>query len=152
VIVIGAGAIGNLCCQVASHFGHRVTVVDPVRERLEQLGGMCDVASALPADLKPFQYAIEATGVAAMADAMIGRTAMGTNILFLGFPYGSSKWNPEQLVAEDKRFVGSVGSDYDTFEAAIRMLSALNLTPFNQKVVALRDWETAYRLHESKQY
>ena len=152
VLVIGAGALGNLCAQVASHFGHRVTVMDRMTERLKHLERICEATVTEPPALDKFEYVIEATGSLEAAELALRKTPNGCSVLFLGFPYGQFKWNLEHLVAQDKRLVGSVGSDYETFEAAIRLLPALDLRPFDEKVLDLDDWEAAYRCHESKQY
>lgn len=151
VLVIGAGAIGNLASQVAAHLGHRVTVVDHNTARLQHLQDVCETLTARPSPPN-FDFVIEATGLSEMAEFALRDTPTGSDVLLLGFPYGPLQWNPEDLVARDKRVVGSVGSDYETFEAAIKLLPRLDLAPFNSKVVELRDWQAAYRLHESKQY
>jgi threonine dehydrogenase-like Zn-dependent dehydrogenase/GT2 family glycosyltransferase len=151
VLVVGAGAIGNLSAQVASHYGHRVTAIDRIPERLAQLEPICEaVLFQLPVALEQYEYVIECTGVAQVAQELVQRTGTGSSTLFLGFPYAPITWNIEQLVAQDKRFVGSVGSDYEAFEAAIQLLPSLNLAPFNETILDLRDWESAYRLHETK--
>jgi threonine dehydrogenase-like Zn-dependent dehydrogenase/glycosyltransferase involved in cell wall biosynthesis len=152
VLVLGAGALGNLCSQVANHFGHRVTTVDRLAERLKYLEGISESVLTSVPPLVKFEYVIEATGALEAAEIAMTKTHTGCNVLLLGFPYGPFRWNPEQLVAQDKRFVGSVGSDYEAFEAAIRVLPALDLRWFNDKVLDLDEWESAYRLHESKQH
>jgi threonine dehydrogenase-like Zn-dependent dehydrogenase/glycosyltransferase involved in cell wall biosynthesis len=151
VLVVGAGAIGNLCAQVASHYDHRVTIVDRIPERLVPLESVCDaVLFQLPNTVDQFEYIVECTGAAQVAEELIRRAATGSNILFLGFPYAAVSWDIEQLVAHDKRFVGSVGSDYEAFEAGIQLLHSLNLDQFNATILSLQDWESAYRLHETK--
>ncbi len=153
VLVVGAGALGNLCAQVANAFGHRVTAVDRLVERLAPLKAFCEGTSeTLPAKLDRFEYVVECTGAAEVAELLVTRTATGSNVLFLGFPYAPLKWDVEQLVAQDKRFIGSVGSDYETFEQAIRILPTLNLAQFDEVVLDLHDWEQAYRIHESKRH
>lgn len=153
VLVVGAGGLGNLCAQVAHHLGHRVTVVDRITQRLEYLEAICEAThTTLPSNLERFEYVIESTGALEAAEILLSGAASGSSVLFLGFPYGLLKWNVEQLVAQDKRFIGSVGSDYEAFEAAIRTLPALDLAPFNETVLDLQDWEAAYGLHESKRH
>lgn len=151
VLVVGAGAIGNLCAQVASNYDHRVTIVDRIPERLAPLESICDaVLFQLPNTLDQFEYIIECTGAAQVADELIRRAGTGSNTLFLGFPYATVNWDIEQLVAQDKRFVGSVGSDYEAFEAGIQLIPSLNLEQFNRTILDLSDWESAYQLHETK--
>jgi len=150
VLVIGAGAIGNLCAQIAQHWGHGVTVLDRLSERLEALRAIGITATDEFPALDGFEYVVEATGVVEIAETLLAKAPSGTNLLFLGFPYGPVQWNIEQLVASDQHVVGSVGSDFESFESALRLIAHLDLTPFNSKVLDLWDWESAYALHESK--
>ncbi|MBY0496012.1 MAG: alcohol dehydrogenase catalytic domain-containing protein [Cyanobacteria bacterium] len=153
VLVVGAGALGNLCAQVAHVFGHRVSVVDRIEDRLKPLKPITEsIHAALPDNLDRFEYVIECTGSATLAQQLVEQTATGSSVLFLGFPYARLAWDIEQLVAQDKRFVGSVGSDYDTFESAIKLLPSLDLSLFNQTVLELQEWEHAYRIHETKRH
>lgn len=152
VLVVGAGAIGNLCSQVGKYLGHRVTTIDRVAERLGLLEAVCESTSTALPPLGQFQYFIEATGSPDVARVLVDQTPNSADVLFLGFPYAQLVWDLEQLVARDKRFVGSVGSDYDTFEAAIAVLPHLDLSSFDNSVVDIRDWERAYELHESRRH
>lgn len=150
VLVVGAGAIGNLCCQVAGHWGHHVEVVEPIEERRGYLAKVCERAHAQLPDLSTFDYIIEATGLLQVAETVLTATTAGCHLLFLGFPYGALHWNLEGLVANDLRAIGSVGSDFETFEAAIRMLPHLNFDVFNHHVLDFWDWETAYDLQKAR--
>ena len=150
VLVVGGGAIGNLCCQAAAHWGHHVEVVEPREDRREYLARTCAQGHAQVPDLRTFDYVIEATGVLAMGEKLLTATAAGCHMLFLGFPYGTLQWDLEGLVANDLRAVGSVGSNFETFEAAIEMLPHLNFDVFNRNVLDFWDWEAAYALQKTK--
>jgi threonine dehydrogenase-like Zn-dependent dehydrogenase/glycosyltransferase involved in cell wall biosynthesis len=152
ILVVGAGAIGNLCCQAARHWGHHVEVVDRIAERREHLGGVCEETHEQLPDLTHFDYIAEATGVVELAEVVLKTSTAGCHLLFLGFPYGPLHWNLENLVANDLRAVGSVGSDYATFEAAIEMLPHLTFDLFNKHVLDFWDWETAYEMQRSKEH
>jgi threonine dehydrogenase-like Zn-dependent dehydrogenase len=152
VLVVGAGAIGNLCCQAAAHWGHVVEVVDPHEERRGNLGTVCEKTHAQLPELGGFDYIIEATGVLEVGEKVLTTTAAGCHLLFLGFPYGTMHWNLEGLVANDLRAVGSVGSNFETFEAAIEMLPHLNFDVFNHHVLDFWDWGSAYDLQKAKKH
>src|SRR5207302_922785 len=83
-LVIGAGPIGNLCAQLASHFGHRVTVVDLVEDRLTLLAPACESTFTDVPPLSKFQFIIEATGGVGMAARITSEASTGSNLLFLG--------------------------------------------------------------------
>lgn len=152
VLVVGAGAIGNLCSQIAHYWGHTVTVFDRLPERLAPLSSRGITTSSMLPEVNQFELVVEATGAVEIAEKLLQQARAGANLLFLGFPYGAVQWNIEQLVANDQHVVGSVGSDFESFESALRILPKLDLASFDSKILDLWDWDAAYALHESKQF
>ena len=76
----------------------------------------------------------------------------GATILLLGFPYGKINYNFENIVAQGKTIVGSVGSTRKDFQWALSYLTQIDSEPFINKVLPLQDFDKAWDLHRSGKY
>ena len=144
VAVVGAGPIGHLSTRVLRHRGHAVTVFDKDETRLSYLA---DVTADLHADLDgldAFSVVVEATGNGEALDAVLRGSAPGATILMLGLPYAKSESGMEQVVANDKTLVGSVGAGPDDLEEAISLAGRLKLDGFLEVTYPLESFEQAW--------
>jgi threonine dehydrogenase-like Zn-dependent dehydrogenase len=150
--VVGAGPLGHLCARVLAHWGHRVTVFDRNKQRLEYF---TDSAIETAQDLNRldrFDNIIEATGSPDALDKILRISRAGATILLLGLPYAHRNFTFESIVAYDKIIVGSVGSSAKHFDRAIELLPHIDTSAFTQKIMPLSDFKEAWRLSESQQY
>jgi 2-desacetyl-2-hydroxyethyl bacteriochlorophyllide A dehydrogenase len=152
VAVIGAGPIGHFSAQVLSLKGHKVTVFDKRKERLELIRKKVEGALSNLDGFEKFDVIIEATGAKDVLERILEKSRVDSTILLLGFPYGNINFNFEELVAREKHIVGSVGAEGKDFYHALGMLSKLDITPFTQKVMSLKDFEKAWELHQSSKH
>lgn len=149
VAVIGAGPIGNLCTQVLAARGHTVSVFDRRRERTELLEIIADKVSITPKDLSTFDVIIEATGSKEALEHILRDTKSDATILLLGFPYGETLYNFEDVVGKEKHIIGSVGADREDFVQALQLLPTLHIEPFVQTIFPLHEFKKAWELHAS---
>lgn len=142
--VVGAGPLGYLCARVLASQGHRVTVFDrnPLR-RSSFADSDVEVSDDL-ARLNEFEALIEATGDPEALHAMLHESSAGATILLLGLPYAQRAFSFENIVNYDKTVVGSVGSDRETFEEAIRRLPDLDLDVCLQCIMPLDHFREAW--------
>lgn len=119
-VLFGAGAVGLLLMQGLLAAGvSRVTVVDPIEERLalaRSLGAARTVLAGPEAattlrDLEPygFDVAAEATGVPAVVAGLPDLATAGGKVLVFGVPpeEASVAWRPHLLFRNDLTVVGS---------------------------------------------
>ncbi|HBC45090.1 TPA: hypothetical protein DCZ81_02920 [Candidatus Collierbacteria bacterium] len=59
------------------------------------------------------------------------------------------KYNFEDIVGEEKVIIGSVGAEWEDFRKALELLSNLDMTPFVQVVMPLKNFEEAWKAHKS---
>ncbi len=152
ILVVGAGTIGNLCAQSLMHRGHQVTVFDKNAERLKFFENKDIPTLSSLDDLSGFSVIVEATGSRGALEEVLKNSAFDSTILLLGFPYGETLYNFEDVVGSEKVIVGSVGAESQDFNAAIAMLPALDTKPFTQKVLPLEEYESAWQLHGTSQF
>lgn len=151
VAVLGYGTIGNLCAQLMSSQGHKVTAFDHNPLRIKgikkgNISGRTEITG-----LNDFDYIIEATGQLDVLEKVLSESATGAKILLLGLPYGSVEFNFENLVAFDKAVVGSVGSTKSDFTQAIAKYAELDMESLIQNIFPLEDYEAAWIQHKSGQ-
>ncbi|MDI6591676.1 MAG: alcohol dehydrogenase catalytic domain-containing protein, partial [Patescibacteria group bacterium] len=151
VAVIGAGSIGNLCTQIFKQRGHRVTVFDKNKNRLELLKDKAETLSVLKG-LDKFNTIVEATGSKEVLNQILKESRRDVTILLLGFPYGNINYNFEDLVGNEKVIVGSVGGAFEDFEKALKLLPQLDIAPFTQAILPLEDFSKAWQLVQSQKY
>ncbi len=151
IAVVGAGTIGNLCAQVLSRGGHRVTVFDKNRERLGFLKNKVAMLSQNLVDLARFSLIVEATGSAEVLKKILGESRFDATLLLLGFPYGNLNYNFEDVVGQEKVIVGSVGGAEEDFEEALQLLGGFATTPFTQTVLPLKEFARAWAMQRSQQ-
>jgi 2-desacetyl-2-hydroxyethyl bacteriochlorophyllide A dehydrogenase len=146
--VIGAGPIGNLCVQVLATKGYDVTVYDKNPDRLEFLKNKAICRKEL-AGLDEFPIIIEAVGHENILKKVLMESKEGATLLLLGFPYGEMNYNFENLVAQGKTVVGSVGSKSKDFRWALNQLGEIDYEFFVSEVMPLHDFEKAWELHRT---
>ena len=151
VAVIGAGPIGNLTAQVFDHGGYEVTVFDLNKERLSLFSGGIQTSTKVEG-LGQFDVIVEVTGSKEVLEAILAQSRLNSTLLFLGFPYGDTKYNFENLVGQEKVIVGSVGGDYEDFQTALKLLPELDTKPFLEKEMPLTDFNEAWALHRTSKY
>ncbi len=152
IAVIGAGPIGNLCAQVLSNEGYRVTVFDKNSDRLELLKNKVAETHSSLNNLEKFNVIIEATGSRQVLEQILEESRLDSTILLLGFPYGNLNYNFENIVGQEKVIIGSVGAEASDFGKALKLLPELDMVPFTQTVMPLEDFEEAWRLHKTSKH
>lgn len=148
--VVGAGPIGHLAARLLALQGHRVTVLDPRPDRLALFGGTAIAAGDPLAPLTSFDTLIEATGHPGALHRVLQESGAGSTILLFGFPYAEQPFNFETIVGYDKTVMGSVGSAAEDFHAALAVLPRLDLSPFVQTVLPLKDFADAWQLTRNR--
>lgn len=146
--VLGAGPIGHLCAKVLAFLGHEVTVFDTNAERLKPLKAVAETSQALEG-LSRFSVIVEATGRVEPLKKALQESRADATLLLLGFPYGDLPFNFEQLVAQEKAVVGSVGSAGEDFEWALETLPKLDVSPLTATVLALGEFSRAWEIQRS---
>ena len=150
--VVGAGPIGHLCAKVLSLRGYQVTVFDRDPRRRAYFEGSA-VATAVSLDsLRDHELIVEATGDPEALHAILEKSMAGATVLLLGLPYAHREFTFESVVAYDKAIIGSVGSEGEDFEEAIRILPLLNLSPFLERIIPLEQFEKAWAETREKQH
>lgn len=152
IAVIGAGQIGNLCAQVLSLCGYKVTLYDQDENRLQLAKNKIIDTNSKLNNLEEFDVIIEATGSKQALGQVLKNSLLGSTILLLGFPYGDMKYNFEDFVGNEKVIVGSVDAESVDFQKALELLPKLNLEPFTEVVMPLKDFEKAWQLYRSENH
>ncbi|MDO8605771.1 MAG: alcohol dehydrogenase catalytic domain-containing protein [Phaeospirillum sp.] len=147
-LVIGAGPIGHMVAKVLAHQGHTVTVFDRNSKRRVLFDGTAITATDdLSAALAEHNVVVEATGDPEVLDRALHGSPANAALLLLGLPYGQRAFSFEAVAAYDKFIIGSVGSTKDDFEAALKLMGNLDLTPYFQCAMPLAQfrqaWDTA---------
>jgi 2-desacetyl-2-hydroxyethyl bacteriochlorophyllide A dehydrogenase len=144
--VIGAGPLGNLCAQMLMARGVRVTVSDNNTQRLRLLQKY-DVQTQDAVSSATYDYMIEATGNAAIIPDMIATSKPGVRILLLGLPYSDPVMTSFASVpCYDKEIIGSIASERQDWEEAIRLLrhNVCNLDDHTSTVLPLSSYGMAW--------
>lgn len=149
VAVIGAGQIGNLATQVLALRGYQVTLFDRDEKRLGMLRGSNCTTSTTITDLDQFEVIIEATGSRSVLETVLKESVVNSTIVLLGFPYGAMTYNFEDVVGLEKVLIGSVGADTEDFQMALTLLTELDMSPFTEVVMPLREFEDAWKVHKT---
>ena len=149
--VIGAGPIGNLCAQVLSSRGHKVTAFDRDQSRLELLKENIEVSNEIK-NLNNFDLIVEAAGSVDALKSVLTQSRADSTILLLGFPYGDINYNFENIVGNEKFIVGSVGGASQDFKKALELLPQINTSHFTEKVLPLNEFLKAWELQRSLKY
>ncbi|OHA30079.1 MAG: hypothetical protein A3G52_02265 [Candidatus Taylorbacteria bacterium RIFCSPLOWO2_12_FULL_43_20] len=149
IAVIGAGQIGNLCTQILAFRRYKIDLFDNVAERLCLLPDITNRTSTELTDLDNFDVIIEATGSKDVLEKVLKESSLDSTILLLGFPYGDIEYNFEDIVGQEKVIIGSVGADSEDFDEALNLLSDLDMVPFVQVVMPLKNFEEAWQAHKS---
>jgi 2-desacetyl-2-hydroxyethyl bacteriochlorophyllide A dehydrogenase len=142
--VIGAGPLGHLFAKVLSHQGHAVTGFDRDPDRRALLAqSQIDTDDDL-SRLSEFDAIIEVTGDPDVLDTALRESRANALLLLIGLPYGNKSFSFETVAAYDKTVIGSVGSTAEDFEAAIRLLPALDLDAYFQCPMKLSDFKAGW--------
>jgi threonine dehydrogenase-like Zn-dependent dehydrogenase len=146
--VIGAGPIGHFCSQVLLSMGHEVSVFDKDKKRLELLKGKAKIFHNLK-DLEKFDLIIEATGSKKVLEHILKQSRTDSTLLLLGFPYANINYDFEDLVANEKFIVGSIGGASQDFEKALELLPQIDTFHFTNTVMPLKEFSKAWDLQRS---
>ncbi len=137
VAIIGAGAIGLACLEVARHFGaSTIAVADLAPERLA-------VATSLGADQvndtlrDTYDVIFDAVGVAATRSASIANLRAGGTTVWLGLANDEAGFDALDLIRWEKNVRGMFAYNDATFVEAIALAPQLNLR-----------WSTTFALEE----
>lgn len=152
IAVIGAGPIGNLAVQSLFTQGHKVSVFDKRKERLEILENKIEKGSLKLEGLDRYDIIIEATGSREALEEILKHSNVDSTILLLGFPYGEISFNFEDLVAREKHVIGSVGAGWDEFKKALELLPELDTEPLTKMVLPIEEYKKAWHMLESGDY
>lgn len=142
--VIGAGPLGHLFVKVLSHQGHAVTGFDRDPDRRALLAESRIDADDNLSRLSEFDVIIEVTGDPDVLDTALRESRANALLLLIGLPYGNKNFSFETVAAYDKTVIGSVGSTAEDFEAAIRLLPALDLDAYFQCPMKLSDFKAGW--------
>jgi 2-desacetyl-2-hydroxyethyl bacteriochlorophyllide A dehydrogenase len=147
--VIGAGTIGQLAARVLAQRGHDVTVFDREASRLAFLNGIVKTSQSLEG-LDQFDWIVEATGVQAVLNQVLQKSATGATLLLMGLPYDHEPFSFEAIVAFDRSVIGTVGSNGADFDEALQTLPHIDTTPFVQVALPLNEFEKAWDIVRSR--
>lgn len=147
--VIGAGTIGHLFARVLALRGHAVTVIDKDASRLAKLGGSIATSKTLD-DIRTFEWIVEATGDQRVLTTVLERSATGSTVLIVGFPYAEGQFSFESVVSFDRSIIGSVGSNHRDFDEALATLPRLDTAPFLESSFPLEEFERAWEVARSR--
>jgi 2-desacetyl-2-hydroxyethyl bacteriochlorophyllide A dehydrogenase len=144
--VIGAGPLGHLCAKVLQYYNYTVTAFDRNPDRRAMFDGTGVLVSENLDGLANFNFVIELTGDPEVLEKAMHVTPANATILLLGLPYGQREFSFENIVAYDKTVVGSVGSTATDFEAAIKLISHLDLKRYFDCMLPLPDFDKGWNL------
>lgn len=133
VLVAGAGPVGGLACLLLRHLGFGPVLFaerQTARRVLVQ-----EVTGAIPVELdaasigavggaKPIDCAIEATGVPAVLDKLIGLVGPAARIALVGIPSGAASINAIAVVERELELKGC-SAFRDELPEAVRLLKEL---------------------------
>jgi threonine dehydrogenase-like Zn-dependent dehydrogenase len=142
--VIGAGPLGHMCALILSHRGYQVTAFDRNPKRRALFEGTAISASDDLDRLAEFNAIIEITGDPEVLSKALHQSPANAALLLLGLPYGQRNFSFEAIAAYDKTIIGSVGSTAEDFDAAIGLLSQLNLDAYFKCPMPLKDFQAAW--------
>mgnify|MGYP003635643915 CR=1 FL=1 len=147
--VVGAGPLGQMCARLMMLEGYEVTAFDRNPERLALLKNAGIACGTDHQQLADFPVVVEVTGDPKGLDRVLHLTPANCRILLLGLPYGLAQFSFETIAAFDKTVVGSIGSTGEDFERAIAVLDKLDLEPYFENIVPLKNFEAAWIKYEN---
>ena len=150
--VIGAGPIGHFCAKLLALNNKKVLVFDRHPKRLQCFS---DPLIETESDFEKIcqqTIFLEATGDPDILHSLIERSPAGSIFLLLGLPYSRREIDFQNIVAFDKTIIGSVGSSFDDFDAALEILPGIDTEPFLQNIIPLSDFKKAWESCERGEY
>ena len=155
VLVAGAGPVGGLACLLLQHLGFGPVLFAERQTARRDL--VQRETGAIPVDLdpasiaavcsgKPIDCAIEATGVAAVLDMLIGLVGPAARIALVGIPSGAATINAIAVVERELELRGC-SAFRDELPEATRLLKALEgpLSRLVEDPIGLDQVPDAYR-------
>jgi (R,R)-butanediol dehydrogenase / meso-butanediol dehydrogenase / diacetyl reductase len=129
VLVAGAGPVGGLACLLLRHLGFGPVLFAERnaarRVLVQEVTGATPVAlDAASIGAKPIDCAIEATGVSAVLDALIGLVGPAARIALVGIPSGAATINTVAVVERELELKGC-SAFRDELPEAVRLLKEL---------------------------
>lgn len=151
IAIVGAGTIGNLCCQLLAMRGYKPAIFDKNKDRLELLKNIAETSQNIER-LVHYSAIIEATGSAQVLEKVLKESRVDATLLLLGFPYGKTDYNFEDIVGKEKVLVGSVGGREEDFDEALQLLPKINAEPFLRATLPLQEFAKAWQMHKNQAY
>lgn len=148
--VIGAGTTGHLAALVLAKAGHKVTVIDPERSRLDALGGSVATAESR-GDFSQFDWFVETTGESRMLEDLLNEAPAGAAVLLLGHPPVDQVFSVASLLAHERSIVGSIGSTRRDFDEALALLPSIDVRPLLRAAYPLAQYEKAFATARSRE-
>ena len=133
VLVAGAGPVGGLCCVLLRHLGFGPVIFAERQAARREL--IHRETGAIPVELeadavkaatggKPVSCAIEATGVNAVLERLVGLVGPGARIALVGIPSGTAALNTLSVVERELELKGC-SAFRDELPEAVGLLSDL---------------------------
>jgi threonine dehydrogenase-like Zn-dependent dehydrogenase len=163
-VVIGAGPIGLLACQVLETHGVQVIVTDIRQSRLELATTLTAATSVNIENMELVEavmdltegrgadFVLEAAATQSALDQAFDIVGPGGTVVTIGTFDKSVTFNPFfQMTRREIRFIGSLGRTWSTWNKMVKLLSAheVDLSSMITHVLALEDFERGFDLAAS---
>jgi (R,R)-butanediol dehydrogenase/meso-butanediol dehydrogenase/diacetyl reductase len=147
ILIAGAGPIGGLVALVLAREGFGPLYIVDRNEARQRL--VADVTGATPAMLDgapATRFAVDATGSAAVASALVARSASGARIVFVGIFHEKLTIDPNLIVEREIDLIGC-GAFADELPLAVERLPAYaaDLSRYVDGPIGLAEVPSAYQ-------
>jgi len=146
ILITGAGPIGGLVTLVLARDGFGpLYIVDRNDDRRQLVAEITGASPATLEDAPETRFAVDATGSAAVASALVGRAAGGARIVFVGIFHEKLTIDPNFIVEREIDLVGC-GAFSTELPSAVQRLGtyAGDLGRFVEGPIPLSDVPQAY--------
>lgn len=147
ILIAGAGPIGGLVTLVLAREGSGPLYIVDRNEARQAL--VAEVTGAMPttlADAPTTRFAVDATGSAAVAAALISRASGGSRVVFVGIFHETLTIDPNLIVEREIDLIGCGAFAGELPLAVARLRSyATDLAPFVEGPIRLADVPEAYQ-------
>jgi len=146
ILITGAGPIGGLVSLVLARDGYGpLFIVDRNEDRRQLVAKVTGAAASTLENAPPTCFAVDATGSAAVASALVARSAGGTRIVFVGIFHEELTIDPNLIVEREIDLVGCGAFAGELPLAAQRLGTyASDLERFIEGPIPLSDVPRAY--------
>ncbi|MER5426857.1 2-desacetyl-2-hydroxyethyl bacteriochlorophyllide A dehydrogenase [Streptosporangium canum] len=126
--VIGAGAIGLACLQVALSGGAASVEIADRSDSRRAIAGRLGAAAAVPQLTGEYDVVFDAVGAAATHEQSLARLRPGGAAVWLGLADSTAGFDAADLVRGEKRVLGSFAYRDDDFAAAVDLVGGWDLS------------------------